>query len=307
MPKIGFLFPGQGSQAVGMGRDFAESLEWAAGMYGQAAELLGFDLAAVCFDGPEETLRQTRYTQPGLVVHSAIADRLLRERGVVPDAVAGHSLGEYSALVSSGVLSFDGALVLVRERSRLMSEAGTRRPGAMAAIIGLPAGDVADLCREASGAGVVQPANYNSPEQTVISGTREGVRAAAEAAKAKGAKRVLELPVSGAFHSPLMEETAAEFAPAIVHAAFGPPSVPVYTNVAAAAVQDPEAIRDMLTRQMTHPVRWVETVQSMIRDGVTTFYEVGPGKVLAGLVKRIDRDAEVIACGTLADIEAARA
>ncbi len=306
MPKIGFLFPGQGSQAVGMGRDFAESLDWAAGMYRRAAEHLGFDLAAVCFEGPEETLRQTRYTQPALIVHSAIADRLLRERGVVPDAVAGHSLGEYSALVSAGVLSFDGALILVRERSRLMSEAGSKRPGAMAAVIGLSPGDVSDLCQKASGAGIVQPANFNSPEQTVISGTREGVRAAAEAAKAKGAKRVLELPVSGAFHSPLMEETATEFAPAVVRAAFGPPSVPVYTNVAASAALDPEAIRDMLTRQMTHPVRWVETIQSMVRDGITTFYEVGPGKVLAGLVKRIERDAEVIPCGSLADIEAVR-
>ncbi len=306
MPKIGFLFPGQGSQAVGMGRDFVESIEWAAGMYGHAAELLGFDLAAVCFEGPEETLRQTRYTQPGLVVHSAIADRLLRERGVVPDAVAGHSLGEYSALVSAGVLSFVDALVLVRERSRLMSEAGSKRPGAMAAVIGLSPADVADLCRESSGAGVVQPANFNSPEQTVISGTREGVRAAAEAAKAKGAKRVLELSVSGAFHSPLMEQTAAEFAPAVARAPFGLPSVPVYTNVAAAAVLDPEAIRGMLTRQMTHPVRWVETIQSMVRDGITTFFEVGPGKVLAGLVRRIERDAEVIACGSLADIEAVR-
>jgi [acyl-carrier-protein] S-malonyltransferase len=306
MPKIGFLFPGQGSQAVGMGKDFAEARGWAADLYRQAAGILGFDLAAVCFEGPEETLRQTRFTQPALVVHSAIADRLLRERGVVPDAVAGHSLGEYSALVSAGVLAFEEALGLVRERSRLMSEAGSKRPGAMAAVIGLSPGDVAALCLEASSAGPVQPANFNSPEQTVISGTREGVRAAAEAAKAKGAKRVMELPVSGAFHSPLMEETAAEFAPALGSVVFGPPSVAVYTNVAASAVLDPEAIRDMLTRQMTHPVRWVETIQSMVRDGVTRFYEVGPGKVLAGLVKRIDREAEVIACGTLVDIEAVR-
>jgi [acyl-carrier-protein] S-malonyltransferase len=304
MASIGFLYPGQGSQFAGMGKDFTEARGWAADLYRRAASTLGFDLADVSFNGPEETLRQTRFTQPALLAHSAIADRLLRERGVVPDAVAGHSLGEYSALVSAGVFSFDEGLALVGERSRLMSEAGSRRPGAMAAVIGLDPGRVEDACRAASAAGTVQPANFNSPEQTVISGSIEGVRAACEAARSAGAKRVMELPVSGAFHSPLMEETAAEFAKRLEAVSFSAPAVPVYTNVTASAVREPDRLRDALTRQMTHPVRWVETIQAMIADGVTTFYEVGPGRVLAGLVKRIDRSAEVIACGTLAEIEA---
>jgi len=309
MPKIGFLFPGQGSQFTGMGKDFAETFPWAADTYDRARSLLGFDLADVCFNGPEETLRQTRFTQPALVVHSALAGRLLREKGIVPAAAAGHSLGEFSAMIAAGVFSLDSGLELVRERSRLMSETGIRRPGAMAAVIGLPSEDVRLICEEAesSGAGLVRPANLNSPEQTVISGSREGVAKASEIAKAKGARRVMELAVSGAFHSPLVAEAAGEFEKLLAGSAFQKPAIPVYANVSASPVTDAETARECLSRQMTHPVRWIETVQNMIQDGISTFYEVGPGKVLAGLVKRIDKTAEVIPCGTVAEISAVSA
>jgi [acyl-carrier-protein] S-malonyltransferase len=306
MKKIGLLFPGQGSQFTGMGKDFAESFPWAGEIYEKAQTLLGFDLAGVCFNGPDETLRQTRYTQPALVVHSAIAWRMLREKGVVPSASAGHSLGEFSALIAAGVFSFEAGLELVRERARLMSETGIRHPGAMAAVIGLASEEVGAACREAesSGAGPVTPANLNSPEQTVISGSKEGVARASEIAKAKGAKRVMELAVSGAFHSPLVAEAAAEFGKLLAASPFKKPSFPVYANVSASPETDAETVRDLLSKQMTHPVRWIETIRNMISGGVTTFYEVGPGKVLAGLVKRIDKSAEVIPCGTVAEISA---
>ena len=306
MSKIGFLFPGQGSQFTGMGRDFAEACGWADRLYGSAQSLLGFDLADVCFNGPEETLRQTRFTQPALVVHSAIAGRLLRDKGIVPSAAAGHSLGEFSALIAAGVFDFESGLELVRERSRLMSEIGTKRPGAMAAVIGLASEDVKSVCEEveSSGAGLVRPANLNSPDQTVISGSKEGVAKASEIARTKGAKRVLELAVSGAFHSPLVAEAAGEFEKLLLKTAFQEPGFPVYTNVSASPETDAETIRGLLSKQMTHPVRWIETVQNMIGDGITTFYEVGPGRVLAGLAKRIDKSVEVIPCGTVAEISA---
>jgi [acyl-carrier-protein] S-malonyltransferase len=306
MQKIGLLFPGQGSQFTGMGKDFAESFAWAGEIYEKARSLLGFDLADVCFNGPDETLRQTRYTQPALVVHSAIAWRMLREKGVVPAASAGHSLGEFSALIAAGVFPFEAGLELVRERARLMSESGIRHPGAMAAVIGLAPEEVEAACREAESAGVgpVRPANLNSPEQTVISGSKEGVARASEIAKAKGARRVMELAVSGAFHSPLVADAAAEFGKLLAAAPFRKPAFPVYANVSASPETETESVRDLLSKQMTNPVRWIETVRNMINDGVTTFYEVGPGKVLAGLVKRIDKSAVVIPCGTVAEISA---
>jgi [acyl-carrier-protein] S-malonyltransferase len=304
LSSVGFLFPGQGSQLVGMGRDFAEALPWARDLYSLASEMLGFDLADVCFNGPEEALRQTRATQPALVVHGVIAARLLREKGIVPALAAGHSLGEYSALIACGALSFEDGLALVRERSRLMSEAGSKHPGAMAAIVGLRAAEVEAACREAADAGPVQPANFNSPDQTVISGSREAVAKAMEIAKAKGAKRAIELAVSGAFHSPLMDGAARDFEPLVRGTAFRKPAFPVVQNATAAAADDPAAMREAASAQMTHSVRWVETVQAMIGAGVTTFYEAGPGRVLAGLVKRIDGNAAVIPCGTLVEISA---
>ncbi|MBN1894144.1 ACP S-malonyltransferase [bacterium] len=300
-----FLFPGQGSQFVGMGRDLFERSEIGKSCFESAGRVLGTDIATVCFNGPEEKLKETRHTQPALVIHSTVACRLLAGRGIVPDCAAGHSLGEFSALIAAGALSFEKGLALVRERSLLMQDAGSARPGAMAAVIGLAPDAVEEICVEARQTGTVQPANYNSPEQTVISGSPEGVARASEIARGKGAKRVVELAVSGAFHSPLMEEAADKFVRMLQAFVFEEPSVPVFSNVSAAGSTDPSLLRENAGLQMTSPVRWVQTVQNMVSDGVTRFYEVGPGRVLAGLVKRIDRNVEVIPCGTWDEIAAA--
>jgi len=298
-----FVFPGQGSQCVGMGKDLSETFPSARTLYDQAGRILGYDLADVCFYGPEATLRETRYTQPALYVHSVVVSRLLVEKGMAGEAAAGHSLGEFPALAHAGAYTFEEGLRLVQARARLMQEAADNNPGSMAAIIGLEAEDVRDLCEEAGRSGMVQPANYNAPGQIVISGTRSGVEGAIRLAGERGAKRAIPLAVSGAFHSPLMQPAAEAFGKILSGVRIGHAAVPVYANVTALPIQNPEEIREELKRQLTHPVRWIETVEKMVQDGVTRFIEVGPGKVLGGLIKRIFPEAEILSCGTVRDLE----
>ncbi len=282
MGLTAFVFPGQGSQYVGMAKEFL-SRPQSAELFAAADRTLGFPLSTVCFEGPEEELRQTRNTQPAIFLHSVAVARALALR---PDMVAGHSLGEYSALVCAGSMKFEDALRLVRLRGELMQKAGEERHGTMAAIVGLPEDAVERICRAAESAGIVQPANFNSPGQVVISGSTEGVRKAMELARGEGAKLVKELVVSGAFHSPLMESAREGLKRALDATEISDAAIPVYANVTAEPVTRSGEIRDLLFRQLTSPVRWEQTVKNMVRDGATRFLEVGPGKVLQGLIKR---------------------
>lgn len=302
MSSVAFQFPGQASQYVGMARDLYEAFPLARDFFAQAQEILGFDLAEVCFNGPEERLKQTAITQPAIFVHSAIVSALLRERGVVPDMAAGHSLGEYSALLAAGALSFAEGLRLVKRRGELMQQAGTIAPGTMAAIIGLDERAVAEVCAEASQAGVVQPANFNCPGQVVVSGAVQAVHRAMELARARGAKRVVELVVSGAFHSPLMEYAHRHMGEVLAAAEIRDAQIPVYANVTARPVRSAAEIRHLLHEQLSRPVLWQNTVQNMIADGATIFYEVGPGNVLRGLLMRINKEVPGRTMGTAEEL-----
>lgn len=286
---------------MGMAKDLAESFPEAKERFDQADDLLGVSLSDICFNGPEETLKQTQVTQPALFVHSAIVADLLKKRGIVSRSVAGHSLGELSALYAAGAYSFEQGLQLVAERSRCMQDATENNPGAMAAIIGLSPEEVVAACYEAESKGIVQPANFNSPGQIVISGSKEGVAEAMRIAKEKGAKRALELPVSGAFHSPLMESASATFATILSDVSWNSLDLPYYPNVTAQKEEDVRNVSGLLQQQLTHSVRWIECVEAMVADGVTRFIEIGPGKVLSGLVKRINGDVEIVNCGTVAE------
>jgi [acyl-carrier-protein] S-malonyltransferase len=301
MSTTAVIFPGQGSQYVGMGKDCAENNPSAKAQFQQADEILGFPLSHVCFNGPEEELRQTRNTQPAIFLHSIVLLGLLKN--LKADMVAGHSLGEYTALVAAGSLTFENGLKLVRLRGELMQRAGEISKGTMAAIVGLSPQEVESVCREASPAGVVQPANFNSPGQIVISGSIDGVRKAMEIAKHMGAKLVKELVVSGAFHSPLMESASNGLKQALDATRIDDAEIPVYANVTAEPVTKASEIRELLFRQMTSPVRWEQTVLNMARDGVARFSEVGPGKVLQGLVKRTVPNALVDGFDTYADVQ----
>ncbi len=295
--RTALIFPGQGSQYVGMAKDWYEASSRARDMFEKANRILGFDISKLCFEGPEEELRQTAATQPAIFLHSAVAFSLTAEKSYpIPngfDAVAGHSLGEYSALYAGGAIDFENALSLVGLRGKLMQQAGTARHGTMAAVVGLDEKVVESVCAEASVNGFVQPANYNSPGQTVISGDVGNVRSAMVIAKSKGAKIVKELVVSGAFHSPLMEAAREDLEKAIIDAEIRNAKVPVYANVTAAPVRGADEIREALISQLTNPVRWSESVLNMYNDGVRRFVEIGPGKVLQGLVKRTVPDAEI--------------
>ncbi len=284
--KTAYLFPGQGSQYVGMAKDWYDSNH-------EARKILGFDISKMCFQGPEDELRQTSVTQPAIFLHSAIVFTLTA-RGKKFDAAAGHSLGEYSALFAAGALDFEHALMLVGLRGRLMQNAGNVRPGTMAAVVGLDEKKVEVACREASVSGIAQPANYNSPGQIVISGDVDAVRKAMELSKAAGAKIVKELVVSGAFHSPLMEAAKDELKKAIDSAPIKNAAVPVFANFTAQPVSFAAEIKEALIMQLTNPVRWQESVVNMSAAGVNKFVEIGPGKILQGLVKRTVSGGAVI-------------
>jgi [acyl-carrier-protein] S-malonyltransferase len=291
MAKIAFVFPGQGSQFVGMGKDLYEQFPEARDVYDKADRILGFPLSRLCLDGPEEELRLTSNTQPALFTTSVACLRLLEKEGIRPDVTAGHSIGEYAALVAAGAVSFQDALPLVRDRGKLMQAAGVERPGAMAAIIGLGAEQVRELCEKAEG--IVDVANYNSPGQVVISGEVKAVEAASEYAKEAGAKRVMPLNVSGGFHSRLMQPTADELKAELAKMSFVDARIPVVANVTADYVRSADEIRDALGKQIAGSVRWDESIGRMVADGVGLFVEVGPGKVLAGLIRRIADSVEI--------------
>jgi [acyl-carrier-protein] S-malonyltransferase len=289
-----YVFPGQGAQFVGMGKDLYENSPIAKEMFEKANDILGFRITDIMFSGTDEELKQTKVTQPAIFLHSVILAKTLGD-AIQPEMVAGHSLGEFSALVINKTLTFEDALVLVSKRALAMQKACEINPSTMAAILNLDDTIIENICAEISQSGeTVVAANYNSPGQLVISGTTNGINIACEKLKAAGAKRALVLPVGGAFHSPLMQPASIELEAAINATTFHQPICPVYQNVTANAVSDPNEIKKNLIKQLTAPVKWTQTVQQMVADGATNFYEVGPGKVLQGLVKKISATVEAV-------------
>lgn len=285
---ISYIFPGQGAQFVGMGKELYEGSSQAKELFERANDILGFRITDIMFSGEAEDLKQTKVTQPAVFLHSVILAKTLENFS--PDMVAGHSLGEFSALVANQSLSFEDGLKLVSQRALAMQKACEMQPSTMAAVLGLEDAVVEQVCSEVDG--IVVAANYNCPGQLVISGSVEAVTIACEKMKEAGARRALMLPVGGAFHSPLMKPAEEELAAAIANTQFNTPTCPVYQNVTTTAVSSPEEIKKNLIAQLTAPVKWTQSVKQMIMDGATDFIEVGPGKVLQGLVKKIDKTAE---------------
>ncbi|MDR1742535.1 MAG: ACP S-malonyltransferase [Dysgonamonadaceae bacterium] len=288
--KKAYVFPGQGAQFVGMGKDLYETSPLAKVLFENANEILGFRITDLMFAGTDEDLRHTRVTQPAIFLHSVVLAKTLGDE-FKPDMTAGHSLGEFSALVSAGALSFEDGLKLVYKRALAMQKACEKNPSTMAAVLGLPDEKVEEIC--ASIDDVVVPANYNCPGQVVISGTISGIEAACEKLKEAGAKRALPLKVGGAFHSPLMEPARQELSEAIESTAFSTPICPVYQNVSSIAETNPDIIKANLVAQLTAPVKWTQSVRQMIADGAAEFVELGPGSVLQGLIGKIDKDVSV--------------
>ncbi|WP_242118110.1 ACP S-malonyltransferase [Aestuariivivens sediminicola] len=286
-----YIFPGQGAQFTGMGLDLYEQSPLAQELFEKANHILGFNITDIMFEGSAEDLKETKVTQPAIFLHSVILAKTLGA-SFKPDMVAGHSLGEFSALVANGTLNFEDGLKLVSQRAKAMQKACELQPSTMAAVLGLDDDVVEKVCAMTDG--IVVAANYNCPGQLVISGEIDAINSACEALKQEGAKRALVLPVGGAFHSPLMEPAREELAAAIENTSFSQPNCPIYQNVTAHAVTEASDIKSNLISQLTAPVRWTQSVQQMIADGATLFTEVGPGKVLQGLVKKIDREAETV-------------
>jgi len=284
-----YVFPGQGAQFIGMGKDLYDNHDEAKSMFEKANDILGFRITDIMFSGTDEALKQTKVTQPAIFLHSVILAKVLGD-GFQPEMAAGHSLGEFSALVACGAMGFEDGLKLVSQRANAMQKACEAEPSTMAAVLGMKDEDVAAICESVSG--IVVPANYNCPGQLVISGTVEAVDIACDLLIEAGAKRAIKLPVGGAFHSPLMEPARAELEKAIAETNFSAPLCPIYQNVTASGVSAPAEIKKNLIAQLTAPVKWTQTMEKMIADGATQMIEVGPGKVLQGLVKKVDRKFE---------------
>jgi [acyl-carrier-protein] S-malonyltransferase len=288
--KTAFLFPGQASQKVGMGLDLYQDTDLGKKYFDLANDIMGFDLKEIIFNGPEETLKQTQFTQPAIYLVSAILGKLLLQRNIVPIAAAGHSLGEYSALVISGAFNFETGLELVKLRAESMQKAGEIMNGTMAAIIGLDKDKIEEICVQSNEKGIVVPANFNAPGQIVISGETGAVKYAMNLAKEAGARKVIELNVSGAFHSPLMTNAKEALSDKLNSIEISDANFPIYSNVTAKPVIKSEEIRERLIQQLENAVLWQDTILNMLKDGGTNFVEVGPGRVLQGLNKRIDRN-----------------